>query len=125
LEKIVLLDTNILIEILKSDEKTIYRLQGINSKFAISSITKMELFYGALNKQELKELEKFTNSFIVIDINENISISATNLVYTYAKSHGLDIPDALIASTALYYNIELFTYNTKDFKYIKNLKLIN
>ncbi len=124
LEKIVLLDTNILIEILKANQTTIREIKNINTKFAISSISKMELFYGALNKQELKKLKEFTNTFIIIDINEQISLTATNLIFSYAKSHNLDIPDALIASTALYYDIKLFTYNLKDFQYIENLKLI-
>ncbi|GHT60215.1 hypothetical protein FACS18945_6290 [Bacteroidia bacterium] len=35
----------------------------------------------------------------------------------------LSLPDAYIAATALYYNIELFTLNLKDFIFIPNLKL--
>lgn len=124
MEKIVLLDTNILIEILKSKQETISKIQGMDCRFAISSITQMELFFGALDKKELNMLEKFTDRFLVIDINEDISKLATKLVFLYAKSHNLNIPDALIASTAMFYDIELFTYNLKDFRYIKQLKLI-
>ncbi len=44
------------------------------------------------------------------------------------KSHGvsynLDIPDSLIASTALVKGYKLFTYNIKDFRFIDNLELI-
>ena len=40
------------------------------------------------------------------------------------KSHTLNIPDSLIASTALEYKCKLFTYNLKDFKYIDGLKLV-
>jgi predicted nucleic acid-binding protein len=43
---------------------------------------------------------------------------ATNLIFKYAKSHNLTIPDALIAATAKS-NIPLFTLNLKDFKYIR------
>ena len=42
----------------------------------------------------------------------------------YAKSHSLDIPDSIIASTALVLGGRIFTYNTKDFKYIDGLELI-
>jgi len=44
-------------------------------------------------------------------------------VYKYAKSHSLDIPDSLIASTALKINLPLLTYNKRDFKFIDNLIL--
>jgi len=60
---------------------------------------------------------------IVLHINEEISDLAVNWVEKYCLSHKLDIEDALIAATAIYYNIELFTLNTKDFRYIPNIKL--
>ena len=41
----------------------------------------------------------------------------------YSLSHKLSIPDAIIASTAIYYEIELYTLNIKDFKFIKDIKL--
>ncbi len=41
----------------------------------------------------------------------------------YSLSHNLDLPDALIASTAIIYDLELYTLNLKHFRYIDNLKL--
>ena len=120
----ILLDTNILIEILKGNQKTIKRVQFFNNPLAISSITVMELFYGALNKAEVKKLEKFVTLFETIDINSDISRESINLIKSYAKSHNLDIPDSLIASTALVFDIPLFTYNIKDFRFIRGLELI-
>lgn len=40
-------------------------------------------------------------------------------------SHGLAIPDALIAATSLETGLRLFTYNVRDFKFIKGLNLYN
>ena len=111
----IVLDTNVLIEILKDNQSTIEKVQSFNCSLAISSITVMELFYGALNKAEVKKLEKFVALFEIIDINEAISRQSTTLIKTYAKSHNLDIPDGLIASTALVLDAPLFTYNLKDF----------
>jgi len=122
MEKIIL-DTNILIEILKGNDRIVSFLDEFEI-FYISSVTKMELFYGAFNKKELEELNKFMESFYIIEINEHISIKATNLIFKYAKSHNLKIPDALIASTALEYNLPLFTLNLKDFRYIDGINLI-
>jgi len=121
LEKIIL-DTNILIEILKNNTDTIKEVEKY-TKHYISSITKMELFYGARDKKELEQLNKFVSLFTVIPLNESISNLAEELVYKYAKSHTLDIPDSLIASTSLTTGYKLFTYNKKDFKYIDNIDL--
>jgi len=42
----------------------------------------------------------------------------------HSLSHRPYIGDMLIAATALCFNAPLFTLNTKDFKYIKGLKLV-
>lgn len=119
----VILDTNILIEILKNNTKTIEMVEKFDLHY-ISEVTKMELYYGAFNNQELEKLKKFLDLFEIIPINTNISNIASNLIYKYAKSHNLNIPDGLIAATTLETGYELFTYNLKDFKYIESLNLI-
>ena len=123
MEKIVL-DTNILIEILKNNRIIIEKLELFDTTFYISSITVMELYYGALNKVELFQLKKFIALFHVIEINENISTISTELIFEYAKSHNLAIPDSLIASTAISLNSKLLTLNLKDFRYIDGLVLV-
>jgi len=120
----IILDTNILIEILKGNDETIKKVEPLTDSLSISSISVMELYYGALNKVELNKLEKFVSLFHIIHLNENISKSSTKLIKHYAKSHNLDIPDSLIASTVLENDAVLLTYNLKDFKYIKGIKLL-
>ena len=53
----IVLDTNVLIEILKDNQSAIQKVESFNCSLAISSITVMELFYGALNKAEVKKLD--------------------------------------------------------------------
>ncbi len=120
----ILLDTNVLIEILKGNGETIQQIESLHTTLYISSISIMELYYGALNKAEIKKLEKFIMLFKMLHLNEEISIRSTELIKTYAKSHTLDIPDSLIAATALEKELTLFTYNTKDFKYISHIKIL-
>ena len=120
----ILLDTNILIDILKGEQQTIDKVQHFDDTLAISSISVMELYYGALNKAELNKLEKFVSLFQIVQINEHISLHATKLIKKYAKSHTLDIPDSLIASSAIVNHYTLFTHNLKDFKYIENITLV-
>ncbi len=120
----IILDTNIIIELLKGNKETKELLEGINEEdFAISIITSMELYYGAINKRELNKIKKFLKSFDLLLINEEISKIALDLIEKYSKSHGLEIPDALIAATSIYYDVPLLTYNKKDFKYIEGLQL--
>ena len=111
------------IEILKNNEETIELVQKFNTHY-ISVISAMELYYGAFNKTELNKLKKFVELFHIININEEISDLSKKLVFDYAKSHSLDIPDSLIAATAIINNINLLSYNKKDFKFINNLKLL-
>ncbi len=120
----IILDTNILIELFKGDQSILQKLKSLNDTFAISSITAMELYYGAFNKNELKQLEKFISSFLLLDITSSISKDATELIKEYAKSHTLNIPDSLIAATVISHNAMLFTLNVKDFRYIPQLKLL-
>jgi len=84
----------------------------------------MELIIGARNKREIAMLERFISLFEIIHISTEVSNQAVKLVTKYAKSHTLDIPDSLIASTALVNQAQLFTYNKKDFQFIPNIKLI-
>ena len=120
----ILLDTNVLIEILKGNQQTTQQIETLGGPLAVSSITTMELVYGARNKAEVQRLDKFMRLFQSVHLNAAISIRALKLIMNYAKSHTLDIPDALIAATALEHQAQLFTYNQIDFRFIPNLELI-
>lgn len=89
----------------------------------VNPIVLMEIYVGAINKIEIRKFEKFFDDFRITLINEDISQIAIELIKTYSKSHGLAIPDAFIAATCLENSIELFTFNSKDFKFIDDLKL--
>jgi hypothetical protein len=41
----------------------------------------------------------------------------------YVLSHKLNVPDGFIAATAMANDIELYTLNLKDYRFIKGLKL--
>ncbi len=56
-------------------------------------------------------------------MNETVTLLALDLFKTYHLSHGLRIPDCLIAATAIGTGLPLFTYNRKDFRFISGLTL--
>jgi|SRR5665213_991305 len=89
----------------------------------LSAITKMELMLGAISKNDMSKISKKLNRFNIVLINNEITIQSFDLIQKYRLSHGLSLPDSIIASTALIADLELFTYNTKDFKFISGLKL--
>lgn len=61
----------------------------------------------------------------IIHLDELISTTFLGLMNSYVLSHRLEIPDALIAATALVYDIKLYTNNVRDYRFIKGLKLYN
>ena len=60
---------------------------------------------------------------VLCDTDIFVEALKKNMIEKYSKSHGLHIPDALIASTSICSGMELLTYNVKDFKFIEGIKL--
>ena len=122
---IYLCDTCILIDYLCGKPDVQKRLMADRPKgLGMSSVTYMELMVGALNKREIGIIKKAFSDFELIEISEPISKKARNLIEKFSKSHGLQIPDALIAATALELGLPLSTANLKDFQYIPDLQLV-
>lgn len=120
----VLLDTNILIEYYKGNRTIKQKLDDIDlNSLGVSAISSMELFYGARNKTELNRLKESLESLSLFHVTVAISTKALLLVEVYAKSHTLQIPDALIAATAIENNVQLFTLNVRDFQFIPEIEL--
>lgn len=121
---IYLCDTCILIDYLRGKLEVQQKLQQDREQgLGMSSVTYMELMVGALNKREAGIIKKAFADFEIVEISESISIKAKYLIENYTKSHGLLIPDALIASTALELELPLYTTNIKDFQFIDGLVL--
>jgi predicted nucleic acid-binding protein len=118
----ILLDTNILIEIYR-DNVAITSIVDNMQEIAVCDVVRAELFYGARNKRDLQEISADLEGLPILSLLPQISEMAVNLVKTYCLSHKLEFADALIAATAIFHNVELFTLNRKDFVYIPNLKL--
>lgn len=123
---LVIIDTDILIDVMRNNNNAINYIENLETKYqlAISLITQMELIVGCRNKQELAMLDGFLKRFKVVPLDKFISNIAVDLLRLYRLSHGLLISDALIASTALYLNIDLATKNQRDYRFIENLKML-
>ena len=120
----ILCDTNILIEFYKDNEDVSNVLRAIGlPDLAVSVITIGELYFGAWDKRELLKMKKHLAGLHQIPVDVEISWRNLSLLESYALSHRLSVPDALIAATALRHNLKLYTFNLKDFRYIEGLTL--
>ncbi len=124
-KELILCDSNIIIDIINGDKVTQQRLVKFEpTQVFISVITEMEVLVGAVNKVMLNQFKKNLKRYNIIQLDIESSLKASILIKDYHLSHGMDIPDSLIAATALTHGLSLFTKNIKDFKFIPNLKLI-
>jgi predicted nucleic acid-binding protein len=120
----ILCDTNVLIEFYKDNDWVIVALREIGlSDIAVSTITVGELYFGARDRRELRKIKKHLASLRQIPIDLETSELALSLLETYALSHRLSLPDAIIAATALRHGLSLYTFNVKDFRIIEGLSL--
>ena len=71
---------------------------------------------------ELQGLEKFLQRFQVYKLNEPVADLTVKLLTRFRLSHGLLIPDTLIAATALSFNIPFVSRNQRDYHFIPDLE---
>lgn len=119
------IDTNILIELYRGNQTVKDETALIKSNvFYISSITVAEFMVGAKDKRDLKLIEKQLSKYTAIPINTDITDIFIDLFKTLTLSHRPGIADTLIAATALYYHLPLYTHNKKHFQFIPGIQLL-
>jgi len=123
---LIICDLDVIIEFFDRANKSIENrlVEMGRENLCISSVTYSEIIFGSIDQDQLTTLSKGLEKFIVVDIDQRIDTIHRELVKKYSLSHKLGIQDALIAATALNYEIKLFTLNTKDFKFIEGLELL-
>lgn len=114
---IKLVDTNILVDHLRNkSEATCILIENIEMgiKLCYSVITRIELFSG-MKAGEKKDIENLLMSMQPVSVTDDIARMAGEYMNLYRISHGLTIPDAIIAASAKYKNATLITLNIKHF----------
>ena len=122
-KEIILCDSNVIIDWINNRHKAINDLQLIRGHIALSIISEYEIIAGAKDNIMQKRFEKLLGNYTIISLDHGISSLGIYLYKKYKLSHGLDMPDSLIAATAIELDLPLFTYNTKDFSYIPDIRL--
>lgn len=121
----VICDTNIFIGAFNGREDAVEMLRTIRPEnIMLSAITIMELYQGMGDKNQLAWMKKQIRYYDVLHFTNEISRIAIDLIHDFKLSHGLEIPDAIIAATAIYNELPLATFNKKDFQFIPRILLL-
>jgi predicted nucleic acid-binding protein len=118
----MLLDTCIVIDVLRGHEAALAFVNGLTDAPALSAITATELSAGVRNLRERRQIERLLEVYAIHDVDVEIASLAGDYLREYGPSHGIDPIDALIAATAKARSIELATLNLKHFPMFKGLK---
>jgi len=88
----------------------------------ISAITEIELLcWKSATEKDLEVLHNFIDDALVIELEQPIKYKTADI----RKRHKIKLPDAIIAATALVYELTFVSRNVSDFKDIEGLRLIN
>ncbi len=121
----VIFDTTVLIELYRGNQTVKDNIIAFgNGTYYISVISVAEFLIGARDKTDLIRLEKHISNYTPLAINDHITKIFIDHFKTFALSHRPGIADMLIAATAIYYNLPVYTQNKKHFQFIPGLKLI-
>ena len=115
MSKSLLLDSDVLIDVLRRQPLAVAYLRGLPSVPLLSVVVVAELFSGVRDGKERDELEDFIATAQILPVSTAIAVQAGLFRQQYRASHRPELPDMLIAATALAHNATLVTLNGKHF----------
>ncbi len=126
-----IIDTDILIDLLKDKKEAIELITQLEEKKSLLSTTTIntfELYYGAHKskqfKQNLQATEKLLNRLIVLPLTPRSAKKAGH-IYAQLEKQGqpIGLRDTFIAAIALTKGFSIVTRNVNHFKKIKELNI--
>jgi predicted nucleic acid-binding protein len=87
----------------------------------VSVITKIEVLGFNAPAEHYQLLTDFMNDATVIQLTNKVVDASIEI----RKNYKTKLPDAVIAATALVYDLTIISRNVSDFKNIQNLKVVN
>ena len=118
----ILIDTYIIIEVLRKSSAAIAWFTALEDHPAISAISILELYAGVRSQRDERDIVSVLAQLTCLPIGQEIGERAGSIMRHFHKSHGIDISDALIAATAEHYGLKLATLNVKHFPMFAKLK---
>ena len=88
----------------------------------LSAISEIELLcWKSPLQRDTDLLQGFLDDSLIIELDKRIKLTTADI----RKVHKVKLPDAIIAATAIVYNLSLITRNTSDFKKIEGLTIVD
>jgi predicted nucleic acid-binding protein len=109
----ILVDSDVLVDHLRGHR----RLVAGSDELHVSAITRAELFSGGAAEE--RRIRRLLEPMTALAVDAALAERAGRL----RREHGVRLPDALIAATALRYRLTLVTRNTRDFAVIHGLRI--
>ncbi len=126
MDRKICLDSDILIEILRTNQDVKDQLSELNSNLYTTPINIFEV-WGGRSKKDEEGVKKLINSLKKIDLDELSALKAGDMQIELKNSGELiDFRDLFIGAVCIQNNIELLTNNKKHFERLKKfgLKLV-
>lgn len=117
-----LIDTSVVIQAQKGNPKIIQIMLAQTSP-TVSIVTACEVICGSIDRQQLLANKEALERFKIIEIDEEISFKALEILEKYGLKVKLAVADTFIASTAVVKGYKLWTLNKKHFKIINEIEL--
>ena len=116
------LDTNFLSKLFYGDLGVKQFVEDLD--VGIETVVYIESIQGSIAKKDRERIKRSLSKIKYYSLTPEIAIQANDLIDTHSAANGLFLGDAMIASTALYYDLTLTTYNRKHFRFIDRLRII-
>ncbi len=120
----LLLDTDVLIDIQRGNAAAIARFSGLTDLPSVSGFVIMELIQGAQNSKQVRDVLKLVAPLSVVWPGELDCQKALADFTALHLSHGLGLLDSLVAACAVGVGAELFTFNDKHFRMVPKLTTV-
>ena len=126
----IVLDTNILVEILRKNDRGKQWLDFLKTKsITFTSISSYELFLGAKlsskQNENMQAVQKLVQKYAILPFSVKSSYIAGELqAKLQNQGNKIDLRDLYIAAIALEHHLPVATDNIKHFNHVENLEII-
>jgi len=123
-----LVDTSVLIALFRKNEDAKIALDSLASNDVyICDVTFLEILTGCSTVEKRNYALNYLDAYGLLNNSEKISEKSMQLMKRYCIQRigqpVLRVPDCLIAAFAIHHNMELLTFNKKDFEFIQDVSI--